>query len=169
MGQLDSFCNDCEYMNIIADILDSNKFLKIKNCKHHGINRLEHSMRVSYYSYCIAKKLKLNYQDTARGGLLHDFFCNDEIEINKRKFRFAIHPYLSLMNAVNNFDLSDLEKDIIINHMFPTLPHKIPKYMESWLVSFVDKGVAMYEFYCAYARTFLYKFANVYLAILLFR
>ena len=156
-------------MNIVSDILDNEKFLSIEHCKHHGINRLEHSMRVSYYSYLVAKKIKLNYVETARGGLLHDFFVKEDLAPKKQKFSVVVHPYHSLTNATNYFDLSDMEKDIIINHMFPTLPHKIPKYMESWLVSFVDKGVAIYEFYCSYARSFVYKFANVYLALLLIR
>lgn len=163
------YCSDSEYINIVSDILDNDKFLEIENYKHHGINRLEHSKRVSYYSYLIAKKLKLNYQDTARGGLLHDFFIKEDLEPKKQKLSVVLHPYSSLENACNNFELSDLEKDIIINHMFPTLPHKVPKYLESWLVSFVDKGVAVYEFYCSYGRSLVYKFANVYLALLLFR
>lgn len=166
---MDYYSNNKEYINIVSDILDNDNFLTIEKCKHHGINRLEHSMRVSYYSYLVAKKMRLNYKETARGGLLHDFFCNDEIEAKKQKFRFAIHPYQSLENACNNFNLTDLEKDIIINHMFPTLPHKVPKYMESWLVSLVDKGVAVYELYCSYGRSLVYKFANIYLALLLFR
>lgn len=156
-------------MNIVSDILDNNNFLSIEKCRHHGINRLEHSLHVSYYSYLIAKKLRLNYKDTARGSLLHDFFSKDDLKPNRQKFCFAIHPYLSLKNACNNFELSDLEKDIIINHMFPTLPHKIPKYAESWIVSLVDKSIAIYEFYCSYARSKVYKFANIYLAVLLFR
>lgn len=154
-------------MYIISDILDNNKFLSIEKCKHHGINRLEHSIRVSYYSYLVAKTLKLNYKETARGGLLHDFFSRDELDSKKQKFCFALHPYISLENANNYFNLSDLEKDIIINHMFPTLPHKVPKYLESWLVSIVDKLVAMYEFYCSYSRNYIYKYSNIYLAILL--
>lgn len=166
---MEDYCNNREYMNIVCDILDNDNFLAIEHYKHHGINRLEHSMRVSYYSYMIAKKLRLNYKETARGGLLHDFFVKEDLEPNKQKFSVVIHPYHSLENATNNFELSDLEKDIIINHMFPTLPHKVPKYMESWLVSLVDKGVAMYEFYCSYGRSLVYKFANIYLAILLFR
>ena len=156
-------------MNIVSDILDNDNFLNINKCRHHGINRLEHSVRVSYYSYYIARKLKLNYVDTARGGLLHDFFIPEDLTPKEQKFKFATHPYHSLENASNNFNLSDLEKDIIINHMFPTLPHKVPKYMESWLVSFVDKCVALYEFYCSYGRSLVYKFANIYLAVLLFR
>ena len=156
-------------MNIVSDILDNNNFLLIEKCRHHGINRLEHSLHVSYYSYLITKKLKLNYKDTARGGLLHDFFNDEEIDKNKQKLKFAIHPYQSLENASNTFSLTELEKDIIINHMFPTLPHKIPKYVESWIVSLVDKAIAIYELYCSYARSYVYKVANIYLAILLFR
>jgi len=167
VGKVENSCNNFEYMNIISDIMNNENFLKIEKCKHHGIDRLAHSMRVSYYSYLIAKGLKLNYVATARGGLLHDFFCNDELEDKKQKFCFALHPYCSLENASNNFYLSDLEKDIIINHMFPTLPHKVPKYMESWLVSIVDKMVAVYEFYYSYGRSFVYRFSNIYLALLL--
>ena len=166
---MDSFYKNDEYVNIISDILDNDKFLAIENYKHHGINRLEHSIRVSYYSYIAAKKLKLNYKETARGGLLHDFFINEDLSPMKQKFSVVFHPYSSLENACNNFDLSDLEKDIIINHMFPTLPHKAPKYLESWLVSFIDKGVAIYEFYCSYGRSLVYRFSNIYLALLLFR
>lgn len=167
MGNLESFCNNREYINIVSDILEDNKFVTIKKFKHHGITRFEHSLRVSYYSYLIAKALGFNYTDTARGGLLHDFFGNDQFSDKKKKFRFALHPYCSLENASNNFDLSDLEKDIIINHMFPTLPHKIPKYIESWLVCLVDKGVAVYELFGSYSRTFIYRFSNIYLAMLL--
>ena len=156
-------------MNIVSDILDNDKFLKLENYKHHGINRLEHSIRVSYYSYLVAKKLRLNYEETARGGLLHDFFINEDIEPKKQKLSIVFHPYSSLENACSNFNLSDLEKDIIINHMFPTLPHKVPKYMESWLVSCVDKGVAVYELTHSFQRTFLYKFSKIYLVLLLFR
>lgn len=166
---MESCYDNFEYIYLVSDILENDKFLAIKNCKHHGIDRLEHSMRVSYYSYLVAKKLRLNYKDTARGGLLHDFFVREDLEPKKQKFCFAVHPYRSLENACSNFDLSDLEKDIIINHMFPTLPHKIPKYIESWLVCLVDKGIAIYELYCSYGRSVIYKFANIYLALLLFK
>ena len=154
-------------MNIVSDILDNDSFLGIKDCKHHGITRLEHSLRVSYYSYLIAKTLRLNYVETARGGLLHDFFVNDDLTPKKQKLSVVFHPYEALNNSCNNFELSDREKDIIINHMFPTLPHKVPKYMESWLVSLVDKIVAIYEFYYSYGRTFVYRFSNLYIMLYL--
>lgn len=164
---MDSCYKNREYMNIVSDILDNDKFLGIKDCKHHGITRLEHSLRVSYYSYLIAKTLRLNYMETARGGLLHDFFVKEDLTPKKQKLSMVFHPYEALNNSCNNFELSDREKDIIINHMFPTLPHKVPKYMESWLVSFVDKVVAIYEFYYSYGRTFVYRFSNLYVVLYL--
>lgn len=167
MNKLDNFYNNREFMNIVGDILENDKFLKIKECKHHGITRWEHSMRVSYYSYLVAKKIRLNYTATARGGLLHDFFIQEDLTPKKQRLSVFFHPYKALDNSCNIFEVSDIEKDIIINHMFPTLPHKIPKYMESWLVSIVDKVVATYEFYYSYGRTFVYRFSNLYVLILL--
>ncbi len=169
MGKLDSIYNDQEYLNIVADILNDEQFLEIRNCKHHGTTRLEHSLRVSYYSYILTKKCKLDYRKTARGGLLHDFFVIEDLSPKKRRFSVIFHPYKSLQNASEHFELSELEKDIIINHMFPTLPHKVPKYVESWIVSMVDKMVAVYEFYYSYGKTFVYKLSNLYVLLLLLR
>lgn len=169
MKKLENFYNDIEYVNIISNILKSEKFLEIKKCRHHGITRYEHSMRVSYYSYLVTKKLRLNYTETAIGGLLHDFFITDELKELEQRVSAFVHPYKALKNADDYFNLTDLERDIIINHMFPTLPHKIPKYLESWIVSIVDKIVATYEFYCSYGRTFLYRFSRVYMIVLLCR
>ena len=154
-------------MKIVNDILNNEKFLMLNNEKHHGLSRFDHSLKVSYFSYLIAKKLGFKYIDAARGGLLHDFFINDNLSKKKQSFSMFFHPYYALKNATNEFNLTELEKDIIINHMFPTLPHKIPKYIESWLISIVDKIVATYEFYYSYGRTFIYKYANIYVIILL--
>lgn len=159
--------NNIEYKYLVEDILNQDKFLKLKNCIHHGTNRYEHSVKVSYYSYLVTKKLKLNYIETARGGLLHDFFINEDLTEKKKKLSAFFHPYYSLKNAKKYFNISKLEEDIIINHMFPTLPHKIPKNMESWIVSAVDKAVAVYEFYESYGKEKLYKLPNLSIILLL--
>ena len=160
--------NDIEYNNIIEDILKNDKFKQIDNCRHHGITRMEHSLRVSYYSYILSKKLKLNYQAVARAGLLHDFFINEDLKGKKSKLSMFFHPYKSLENSEIFFNLNDIEKDIIITHMFPALPHKIPKYLESWLVNIVDTTVATYEFYYSYGRPYVYKLSNLGLFLFLF-
>lgn len=166
---LENIYDDIEFNNIVSNILSNEKFLEIKKCKHHGITRYEHSLRVAYYSYLVTKKIKLNYFETARGALLHDFFITNELKEKEQKLSAFVHPYKALKNSNYYFNITDLERDIIINHMFPTLPHKIPKYLESWIVSIVDKVVATYEFYCSYGRTFLYRYSRLYMIILLCR
>lgn len=168
---MEKFTKDIEFINIVSDIMEDEKFNRIKECRHHGITRYEHSLRVAYYSYLITKKLKLNYIETARGGLLHDFFITDDLNEKELKFKMSmlVHPYKSLKNASNHFELTSLEEDIIINHMFPTLPHKIPKYLESWIVSLVDKAVATYEFYKSYGSTLIYRYSKLYIILLLCR
>ncbi len=169
MNQLDNFYKDLEYMEVVKDILANDKFIKMGNYKHHGITRLEHSLRVSYYSYRVAKKLRLNDVATARGGLLHDFFLNEDLSLKKQKFSIIFHPYVALSNSCEQFQISDLEKDIIVNHMFPTIPYKVPKYLESWLVSCIDKIVALYEFYFSYGKSFMYRLSNLYIILFLLR
>lgn len=167
MSILNNIYNNDEYMDLVFDIIDNKDFNKLKNNKHHGLTRFEHSVKVSYISYRIAKILRLNCKETARAGLLHDFFDNDDLKGKQLKFRFFYHPYKSLENADSKFYLSDMERDIIVSHMFPVIPHKIPKYMESWVVSGVDKVVAIYELVYSYGKILSYKFANLYLLLVL--
>ncbi len=164
---MNNIFDDYEYLSLVDDILANDKFLKLKECVHHGTSRFEHSVRVSYYSYKVTKLLKLNYTETARGGLLHDFFVNDDLTEIKQRLSMFFHPYPALENACKYFNVTELESDIIINHMFPTLPHKIPKYVESWIVSLVDKIIATYEFYESYGKIVVYKLPNLYVILLL--
>ena len=135
-----------EYLNLVTDILDNQEFNKLDTISHHGISRLEHSIRVSYYSYKITKILRLNYEVTARAGLLHDFFISAEDRKLKDRFLSTfIHPKYAVKNASEYFEINDLGKNIIESHMFP-IYKSLPKYAESWIVSIVDKIAAIYEF-----------------------
>lgn len=153
--------NNCydnvEYKNMINNILNDVKFQEIRNCRHHGITRLEHSLRVSYFSYKASKFLHLNAREAARAGLLHDFFVPSDLSNKGQIISVFKHPRKALENADNKFILSDMEKDIIFSHMFPLTIARPPKYLESWLVSIVDKLVATYEFASSYTKTFLFK------------
>lgn len=157
--------NDSEYLFYISDILDNKEFKKLETIGHHGINRYDHSIRVSYYSYKIAKILKLDYETTARAGLLHDFFISDENRSLKERFLSTfIHPKYALENADKYFELDEMGKNIIEAHMFP-IYKRLPKYAESWIVSSVDKAAAIYEFGYSFSNRFAYV-ANI--LILLF-
>ena len=77
---------DPNYHKIIKNILENKEFNQLKHIEHHGISRYDHSLKVSYYSYKIAKALNLDYYQTARGGLLHDFFISKESRTTKERF-----------------------------------------------------------------------------------
>ena len=159
--------NDTMYIGIVDNILNNDEFNKIKEIEHHGISRLDHSLKVSYYSYKIAKALKLNYYSVARGGLLHDFFLCDNNRSDKEKLIDTFtHPKRALKKASETFELNDMENDIIVTHMFP-LYTSIPKYSESWLVDLTDKVIGTYELFCQYSSTLNNAINYLYLFILL--
>lgn len=138
--------NKKEYELIIKDIMANEEFLKINYIEHHGTSRLKHSKRVSYYSYIICKILRLDYIATARAGLLHDFFISKEKRTKKERIKSTFtHPKKALEKANENFILNDKEQNIIVSHMFP-INIRLPKYIESWIVSIIDKIVGTYEF-----------------------
>jgi uncharacterized protein len=136
---------DEEYKKIVDYILKDEEFNKLSNNIHHGTDRLSHSLRVSYYSYLVSKKLRLDYETTATAGLLHDFFMADYEENFKDKFKLLYnHPKIASENAMNKFGITEKEKNIIESHMFP-LCKRIPKHAESWVVTTVDKIVGLFE------------------------
>lgn len=140
------YYEDKEYLNKVYDILENQEFQKMKSIIHHGGDRFDHSIRVSYYSYKIAKILKLDTSRVARAALLHDFFFENNRKSNKKMKIVTMlkHPEYALTNAKKYFELSALEEDIIISHMFPIGKH-IPKYFESWMVDIVDDVASVYE------------------------
>ena len=101
------------------------------------------------------------------GAMLHDFYLYERHVDHPEFSHMYKHPMVALENASEYFDLTEREKDIIITHMFPSLPHKVPRYMESWIVSLVDKIVATYEFYCSYGKNYVYKLSNMYIILLI--
>ena len=152
------YIKDKEYKRVVRDILRNNEFKKLYNIEHHGISRWEHLLKVSYHSYLIAKKLKLDYKSVARGGLLHDFYLDgDERTPKVRFFDTFIHPKKALTTSNKYFDINNIEKNIIISHMFPIYP-RIPIYKESILVNLVDKWIGAYEMTREYYYKFKYKF-----------
>ena len=160
---------DEEYLYIIDHILKNNEFQKMSTIKHHNTTRMNHSLKVSYYSYKIAKSLRLDYEDVARGGLLHDFYIEEIRKCNKIKDKILLfstkHPSEAVMNASNNFELSEKEINIIKSHMFP-VDYRIPKYAESWIVSLVDKVLSFGEVSKRFGCKLSYIF-NLYLLFIL--
>lgn len=161
------YLKDQEYLLIINNIMENEEFKKMDKIKHHNTTRLDHSLKVSYYSYKIAKSLKLDYHGVARGGLLHDFYTEQISDCSKIKDKILLfsvkHPNEAVENSLEYFDLSEKEINIIKTHMFP-IDYKIPKYAESWIVSLVDKVLSLGEF----SKKFSYKLTYIFNLYLLF-
>lgn len=135
-----------EFQDIIQDIINNNNFKELDNELHHGITRFGHSYRVAKGTYKICRFLNLNYIKATRGALLHDFYLAKDFNLERPSKILSIHPNVALVNAKNNFEIGDLETNIIKSHMYP-LNGVMPKYKESWVVTLIDKGVSMYEMY----------------------
>lgn len=138
--------NDADYYSIVKDILTNEEFNKTKEIVHHGYNRYDHCIRVSYYSYRIAKLLKLDYISAARAGLLHDFFLekNDEAKFSKKIKTLLSHPREAAKLSKKYFDINEKEQNIIEAHMFP-VSLRVPRYLESWIVDLIDDTIAINE------------------------
>jgi uncharacterized protein len=161
---MNNIINDVAYINLVSDILDNEEFIKMKKYDHHGITRYDHLLKISYHSYLLAKKQKLNVRTVARAALLHDFFdIDDQFEGFKRGLVLNFtHPKYALEKASSVFNLSDNEKNIIRAHMFPFIPSVLPKHKEAWLVDFVDKWIGTRECLVKYRSSISYAI-NAYL------
>ena len=133
------------YKSLEKEVMSNKKYMLLNKESHHGLTRLEHSLRVSRNVYKVAKKLNLDYVSATRAALLHDFFFNEEFESNHGLIQGVVHPDIALANACGSFKLNEIEKNAIESHMFP-LSVVLPKSREAWVLTIVDKLVAIYEY-----------------------
>lgn len=137
---------DEEFLLCVTDLLEREEVKKLEEItQHYHSTRLEHSISVSYHSFCIARKFNLDKRAIARAGLLHDLFYYDWRTTKFDEGTHAyMHPRIACANAEKLTVLSDLEKDIIIKHMWGATM-ALPKYKESFVVTMVDKYCACHE------------------------
>ena len=138
---------DKEYIEIISELLKNEKVLKMKQYRqHHNISCFDHCLFVSYNTYLICKKHRLDYISAARAGLLHDLFLYDwkKRENGRKGLHAFTHPKEALRQALTITELNDKEQDIIKNHMWPVTP-KFPRYKETYIITLVDKYSAVAE------------------------
>lgn len=169
--------NKIEFFKIIKDITSNETVQEMKKYRQHcNTSCYEHCIRVAYYSYWITKKLGLDYISTARAAMLHDLFLYDwrksHREVKLDGLHAFIHPKIALKNAIEIFDLNKKEQDIISKHMRP-VTLALPKYTESYIVTFMDKYSAIKESYTYFQsqlkKNRIYKYAYVFLSLIIFR
>ena len=135
-----------EYAACVADLLNSDEVLWMKNIRHHHfVTCYEHSLFVSYVAYRLARHWNIDAREAARAGLLHDLFLYDPRDKTQYEGNqcFA-HPVAALKNASRLTELSEAEADAIVTHMWP-LAKKMPRYKVSYVVNVADKLCAVIE------------------------
>ena len=139
-----------DFIDLIQDIIDNPTVQDMKNYRQHAdVNCFNHCLIASYYCYLICKKFKLDYVSAARATMLHDLFLYDwrKRQDDRKGFHAFTHPRTACENASKLFDLNKKEKDIILKHMWPVTFFHFPRYIESFILTLVDK-------YCAWIETF---------------
>lgn len=163
-----------EFQMIIKDLIENETVQEMKNYRQHfNTNCFEHCYLASYYCYKICKKLKLDYKSAARGAMLHDLFLYDWRNKNSHNGLHAFkHGKLACQNASNIFELNKIEKDMIIKHMWP-VTISFPRYLESYILTFVDKYCAIKEAFEDLTTNFsikkAFKYSYLFLTLLIFK
>ena len=141
------------FIDVASALCENPKYRSMKEILQHGdTSCLLHSFAVAYFSLRFVTRFHISCdkKSLVRGALLHDYFLYDwhiKSDRNEHKLHGFTHPGAALRNAKRDFDLNDIEADIIARHMFPLTPRP-PKYRESLIVSLADK-------YCAVIEVFL--------------
>ena len=142
-----------EMCELGEDVLKSGKMQALRTFIQHGaVTRYEHCLSVSYIALELADKLRANVdrRSMVRGALLHDFFMYDWHDPgNLRLMHGFTHAKEALQNAQKEFELNDIERDVIKKHMFPLNPAP-PRFKETAVLCLADK-------YCALRETVLQR------------
>lgn len=119
-----------------------------KFIQHGNTTCLMHCKTVAYYSVVFVHKfhIRVDMKSLIRGALLHDYFLYDWHEAKLGNLHGYRHPGIALRNAMSDFDLTEIEQDIIRKHMFP-LTLYLPKYRETVIVCLMDKYCTLREFF----------------------
>lgn len=141
--------NDNDFLNIIDDLLHNETVLKMKNFRqHYETSCFDHCLEASYLCYKISKKFKLDYVSSARAAMVHDLFLYDwrERQPDRKGLHAFTHGRTSYENACKIMEINDMQKDMILKHMWP-LTISIPRYRETFILTLVDKYCALSESY----------------------
>ena len=141
-------CEIDELYPCIRDLMEHPVVQQMKQYPQHGnTNCYQHCIHVAWCNYRICRLLGLNAEEAARAGMLHDLFLYDwhtHFRDEGKRFHGLTHPKTALRIAKACFQLSPLEEDMILKHMWPltVIP---PRYLETVIICLVDKYCSLCE------------------------
>lgn len=141
-----------QFSEQFEEITRNPMYLELKAVPRHGsTNTYDHSVRVAYLAYRLAKKFGLDSVSAARIGFLHDFclidYHKEDKAVHNGRWYCFYHPEDALVNSkAEGYQLSATEEKAIASHMFP-LSTSIPTSRLGYILTLSDKTVAAYESY----------------------
>lgn len=151
--RISSHIRSAVFNQMVADLLESPVVQQLSDMSHHiSITRMEHCLFVAYMAFTICTFLGWNARAAARGGLLHDLFFYEWTPKSKQhRWHFFTHAGIALKNAEQHFELTEVERNIILRHMWPLNPVP-PRYKEAMVVCMADKICAVMEGFGIFRR-----------------
>lgn len=118
--------------SLVEDLLEHPKVVETRDHIHHGIAKYDHIMRVTRFSYHIARIIKADVRVCVRAGLLHD--------IDSRLGTLANHGDVAARWA-QEYGEEEAVCAAIMSHMYPFSPP--PTSREGWILTIADKAASM--------------------------
>lgn len=140
------------FYEVVKQLLSTEEVQSMLQWKHHAhVSCFDHSLFVAYSAYRTARLLRLNSVAVARAALLHDLYLYDPKDKSAHPGNQCFdHPRIAAENAQRLTELTEMERNIILSHMWP-LGGALPRSVEAFLVDLVDTICAGVEFsglYC---------------------
>lgn len=140
-----------EFVILVREIIHSEEFRGMKHYRHHiKGNVYDHSVKTAYLCYKHHRRFgtNINLQEFVRGAILHDFYLYDWHDKDAaHRFHGFTHPRRALENALHKYpDLTRIEQDMILHHMFPLTPVP-PTTKAGWLICLYDKVAAVSDYF----------------------
>ena len=150
------------YLDTVGDLYFRPEIQRMSEYEQHlEIDRLQHMTSVSYLSFLICRRLKLDYRSAARASIMHDLVFYDWRNPDEMWHRphGYLHPKFAAENAkiLTGGMFSPKEEKIVLKHMFP-LTVTIPSSREGLIVSLSDKYCATRELCYSLSKTYKKRF-----------
>ncbi|MBE5936103.1 MAG: HD domain-containing protein [Lachnospiraceae bacterium] len=139
--------NEELFKKVYREIRQNPRFKECDKYISHGNTSVKtHVITVTLLALNLSEKLKIKVDKIKliRGALLHDFYLYDWHDKKLIELHGFHHPKKAVREALKDYNLSEIEIDIIKHHMFP-LTYNAPKSREARLLCIADKICAWGE------------------------
>lgn len=151
---------ETDYFSYVSDLFNTPQVQSLGNYEQHlEFDRLKHVVTVSYLTFLVCSKLRLDKKTASRAAILHDLYYYDwrENDWCHRPHGY-LHPTFAIKNAETLLGKLDKKtRNIILRHMWP-LTLTPPTCKEAFVVSLADKYCAAIELLISLSPSFRQRF-----------